>query len=177
MKTIFFSLLLALVILFSGISAIAGASLMTYDLYSGGPNFMHGFEIFCFGSILFFTASTAYIATKILAGTDTLVDVMTSYFNNEIKQQQQNNENPLQNLLGGLKNIPGVETTIKIAKMDEDGNITPINDEDNNFPEDFMKNHNEMVSKLLGDFSGKSPKKKKKLEDMTIDELKETRFC
>ena len=168
MKSVFFSMLLALLILFLAISAVAGLGMMVVDFYTGGGKMMQGFEVFTLGAILFFVCSTAYIVTKILASTEVIVDTLTKFVEHEISKTK---INPLQSLFGGLGSMafPG-QTTIKIGSIDEDGNITPLDETKFSSKDDFIKYRNSILSEAFGQ---KPADIKKKLEDMTIEELKE----
>lgn len=166
MRAIFFAAFLALLILFAAASAIFGAGIMINDLYTSGSNFMQGFQIFCLGSILFLVAVTSYIITKVLNNTEILADALAKIVANEINKSMEN-INPLQALFGQMGNMPPGMGTIKVARMDEDGNITPMG-ESNFSSEELMKHRNEILAKAFG---YKPENVKKKFEDMTLDEL------
>lgn len=162
MKTIFFSLTLALIVLFAGISTIFGSAIMAYDLYSGGPNFMQGFIVFCLGATLFFSASIAYIVTKTFNNTDTISDSLIKLleFLNESNQPP---ANPLQDLFSKFgMGMPGLNGTIKTSIMNEDGTITPLGEKT------FSSNQerDDIIFKAMGTRPGM-----KDFKDMTIPEL------
>jgi len=169
MKSIFFAIMMALIILFSGITALAGVGMMVIDIATSGHNLIKGFEVFSLSMILLFVTITSYITTKILTGTDVLVDVMTRFLDNEISKSNKNPiNNSIQSLfsnLGGLGGFQGT-TSIQIGKMDEDGNITPMDEQTFHSTEEFMKHRDEILAKAFKNNS-------KKLEDMTINELRE----
>lgn len=164
MKSIFAALILALIVLFSGVSAIFGLGIMVYDLYSGGNEFMHGFTVFCLGAILFFTSTVAYIASKILTNTDIIADSMIKFIENEMQKEVE--QNPLQALFGKM-GLPGMGSgSIKMARMDEDGNITPLGEKTFGSHEEMIKHRDELLHKAFGFKSDK-----KKIQDMTLEEL------
>lgn len=170
MKTILFAISLALLVLFSAISAFVGAGIMIYDLYSGGSNFMQGFNIFCLGSILFLVSVTSYMITKTLTNTEILADVMSKYIANEMAKEMKVNINPLQQLFGGGF-PPGMNMgtgSIKLSSIDKDGNITPLGEREFNNPEELLKYRNEILNKAFGAKPGK-----KQIQDMSTEELKE----
>jgi hypothetical protein len=174
MKTLFFAASLALLVLFSFVGIIVGAGTMIYDLYSSGPNFMQGFTIFSLSSILFLVSVTAFIATKILTNTEIMADVMAKFVAHEMKKEMSGGGNPLQQFLqnlgmgGGFPGMPNISGSIKMASVDEDGNITPLGEKEFKNPEEFLKYRNEILQKAFG----KNPTKtKKKFEEMSIQEL------
>ena len=167
MRAIFFAALLALLILFAAVSALFGGGIMVNALYTSGPNFMQGFQIFCLGSILFLIAVTSYIVTKILTNTEFLAEVLTKMVAKEINKAE-GNINPLQAMFGQMGNMPPGMGTFKVARMDEDGNITPIGESKFSTPEELMKHRHEILAKAFG---YKPENVKKKFEDMTLAEL------
>lgn len=159
MKNIFFALILFAVILFSGLAAIAGASIMTYDLYSGGPNFMKGFTIFCLGSILFLATIISYSLSKLITNNELLTDTMIKFVENEIDKVQAQAPNAF-GPNGGIP-FPFGSSTMTF-------NIDPANPESGSgITENFSSKN------LMDVFFGgmKPPVEQKKLEDMTIEEL------
>jgi len=172
MKSIFFAIMMALIILFSGITALTGVGMMVIDIATNGHNLIKGFEVFSLSMILLFVTITSYITTKILTGTDVLVDVMTRFLDNEISKSNKNPiNNSIQSLfsnLGGLGGFQGT-TSIQIGKMDEDGNITPMDEQTFSSTEEFMKHRDEILAKAFGH---KPTEVKKKLADMSVEELK-----
>lgn len=165
MKSLFFALLLAVMVFCAGATAVVGFGIMIWDLYSGGPNFMTGFNVFFLGAILFFVSTTSYIITKVLTNTEILSDVMSRFLANEM--QKGPNQNPLQNLFSQM-GFPGATTSIKVARMDEDGNITPMSEADFDSADEMLKHRDEILSKLFGN----NPiERKKKIQEMTIEEL------
>lgn len=147
--------ILSIIILSAG-SALVGAGTMVYNFYLGTP-ILNGFIVFCLGSILFISIIIAYMVSKVMTSTTVMVDVLENLLNNEIEKKT-DNTNPFSSLLNGL----GASiTSIKIGKIDEDGNITSIGDQSVSGLEEVMKNLNLNVNPIT----------EKKLEDMTIKEL------
>ncbi len=172
MKNIFFALSLTVIMLFSFVAAVAGAGIMAYDAYSGGPNFTHGFNVFCLGTILFFVTISSYMITKILTSTSIIADVMTKFIEHEMTKTVNQPENPFTKLFGGLGNngLPGFGATgtLSISSLDEDGTITPLGETNFTNAEDLIKNRDEILNRAFGPKSGIQ---KKDINDMTIDEL------
>lgn len=165
MKSLVFALTLALVVIFSFISSLVGIGIMIYDLYSGGSQFMHGFTVFSLSAILFFAATTAYIVTKILNNTDILADSMVKFLEHEMDKEVPV-INPIDALFGKM-GLPGMGAgSIKMASMDEDGNITPLGEKTFNSHEEMVKHRDELLSKAFGFKSDK-----KKIQDMSLEEL------
>lgn len=159
MKNIFFALILFAVILFSGIAAITGASIMVYNLYSSGPNIMTGFTIFCLGSILFLATIIAYSLSKLITNNELLTDTMIKFVEHEIdKVQGPNAFGP-----NGGMHFPFETRTITF-------NTDPTNLEAGS---GSGSTENFTGKNLMDVFFGgmKPPIEKKKLEDMTIEEL------
>jgi hypothetical protein len=168
MKSLVFAITLAFVVLFSAVSTLVGASIMVYNLYTGGPGFMHGFEVFCLSAILFFTSTTAYIATKILTNTDVIADSMIKFFEHEMRKEEVG-MNPLQALFGKM-GLPGMGAgSIKMARMDEDGNITPLGEKTVSSPEELIKHRDELLFKAFGAKPGKKDIKEMSLEELEIE--------
>jgi hypothetical protein len=167
MKSIFAALTLALIVLFSGISAIFGIGIMAYDLYSGGDEFMRGFTIFCMGATLFFAATVAFIVTKILTNTDVIATSMVKFFEHEIEKEE-TKINPMQAFFGRMGLPEMGNGSIKIATLDEDGNITPVGEKTFTSHEEMIKHRDELLANAFG---YKPEKAKTKFEDMTLAEL------
>jgi len=163
MKSILFALTLALIVLFSGIAAIFGVGIMAYDLYSGGPNFMKGFTVFCLSTTLFFSTTVAYMITKIITNTDTIAESLIRLV--EHVEQNQQPINPLQALLGkfGIQSMTG-PGTIKTSIFKSDGTITPLEEKTFN----SNKERDEIILKAFSSKPGK-----KSIHEMTITELKD----
>ncbi len=151
MKNIFFALILFAVILFSGIAAITGASIMVYNLYSSGPNIMTGFIIFCLGSILFLATVIAYSLSKLITNNELLTDTMIKFVEHEIDKIQV----PPPNAFGPNGGIPFPFDTRTIT-----------------FNTDSVSGDSGNTGNLMDIFFGSmKPPVEKKLEDMTIEEL------
>ena len=74
--------------------------------------------------------------------------------------------NPLLNL---FKNFGGMgPTTINVSSIDENGNVSPLVTKTFDNPEDFLKHRDEIFAKAFGT---KPDDAKKKIDDMTIEEL------
>lgn len=175
MRTIFFALSLALLILFAAAGMVIGAGIMIYDLYSDGPNFMQGFTVFSLSSILFLVSITSFIVSKVLTNTEVIADVLSRFMAHEMKKELAAGGNPLHQLFqnlgmgGGFPGMPGqMKGSIKMTGMDEDGNIIPLGEREFNSPEEFIKHRNEILANAFGKHPGGA---KKKFEDMTIQEL------
>jgi hypothetical protein len=161
MRALIFAALLGLTLIFSLASAVFGVFIMFSSITNSSADLMQGFTIFCLGTILFFVTSIAYIVTKILTNTDVLTDVLT-----KMLLREQNNAqpvNPFQALFGH-----GGMGTIKVAGVDENGNITPMGESQFNSTEDLLKQRNDILAKAFG---WKPETSKKKFEDMTMTEL------
>jgi hypothetical protein len=172
MKTLAFAITLLLTVVFSIISAAVGLGIMAYDLYSGGSQFMHGFTVFSLGAILFFVSTTAYIATKILTNTDILADSMIKFFEHEMgKEEAGLGMNPLQALFGKMgMGLPGMGAgSIKMARMDEDGNITPLGEKTFSSHEELIKHRDELLQKAFGAKPGKKDIKEMSLEELEVE--------
>lgn len=146
----------SLIILSAG-AALFGAGIMAYSLYSG-TNLLTGFIIFCLGSILFSSIVIAYMVSKILTSTTVMVDALENLVVNEIEKHT--NINPFSALFNNVGGMPTI-SSIKIARMDEEGNMTSLDDQDQN------------LSGLEGIIKSLSvnPIVEKTLEEMTIEEL------
>jgi hypothetical protein len=168
MRTIIAALAIAGIILGSIVGAFTGAGIMIYDIYSDGPNFMKGFELFSLSSILLLVTVSAYMLTKVLTASEVMANIMGKYLQNEmVKEIEKNIANPQTNPLAaffGMGNFPG-QGTIKMATMDEHGNIVPLGERTFSSPEELIKHRNDILNNAFGN----APKK---LEDMTIEELK-----
>lgn len=126
---------------------------------------MHGFTVFTLSAILFFASTTAYIVTKILTNTDILADSMVKFLEHEMDKED-SGVNPLQALFGKM-GLPGMGAgSIKMARMDEDGNITPLGEKSFSSPEELIKHRDELLAKAFG-----SKPDKKKIQDMSLEEL------
>ena len=86
-----------------------------------------------------------------------MVEVLDNLVSNEINKQQANKQNPFTAMFNGLSGIPGI-TSIKLAKMDEEGNIHSVSDANPSNLGDVIRS----LTTLPGG---------KKLEDMNVDEL------
>lgn len=158
MKTFLSAAILFSIILFSAISSLVGAGIMVYSLYAGNSSFFTGFITCCLGAILFLSTMTVYMVSKILSSSSVIVEVLDNLVSNEINKQSAQSNNPFQSMFNGLSGMPGI-TSIKVAKMDEDGNIQSVSDSNVSGLEEVLKS---LTAGIKGE---------KKLEDMTIEEL------
>ena len=154
MKNLIASLFIITIIFLSAGAALFGLSTMIYNLYSG-TNLLTGFIVFSLGSILFALLSIAYMISKILTSTAVTVDILENIFKNKIEKDL-NNKNTLSDLFNKFgANI----TEIKIAKIDEEGNLSSV--ENQNIP-GLVELIKELNNGPIGEI---------KLEDMNIEEL------
>lgn len=163
MKKILASMAIGLTLFLSAATIISGLCLMGDYLINGGSRGMQGFELFSLGAILFIVILSGYMLSKILSYTEVMVDTLTTLVDHTISKSGPNPINPLEALFGQM-GLPG-SGTIKMAKMDEDGNIIPFMSKEFNNKEEFIKHRDEILSKALGGTN------KKKVEDMTLEEL------
>ena len=158
MKAILFALTLGVIIIFSAICSLTGAGIMIHDLIVPGPNFMMGFNIFCLSTILFFVTITSYIVTKVLTTSELMADVLTSLVENELAKSQKNS-NPIQTMLNNMGfSGPGSGTSVQIARIEKDGTVTPITDDN------IIKKRDEILNQFFGAKPGK-----KDIKDMTLE--------
>lgn len=155
-------------ILCSVIGIITGFGMMIYDIFVSHTGLGQDFMIFAISTTMFLTTVVAYIATKILARTDALTEVIIKYFQNEmLKEAKQhmpsgNPFSPLMNLFQG-QGFPG-PGTVSISSMDENGNIIPLGEKTFSSHEELIKHRNEILQKHFGSVN-------KDLKDMSIEEL------
>lgn len=166
MKKLISSIILGSILMFSVVVAVMGALLMTDSFFNHGASGMKGFQMFCLGTILFVVILSGYMLSRILSYTEVIVDTLTTLVEHTLnKAQTSQSLNPLQALFGNL-GLPG-SGTIKMATLDEDGKVVPFMEKEFNNHEEFIKHRDELLSKA---FSGNN---KKKVEDMTLEELQE----
>ena len=163
-------------ILFSIIAELAGLYIMIHDAVDGGGEFMKGFTLFSLGTIMFICTSIAYLVTKAIANTEKIADALADLISHTIDKEAQaaggfnpSGINPLMDL---FKQFPGSNigsTTINVSSIDEEGNISPMMTKTFDNPEEFLKHRDEIFAKAFGT----QPKDaKKKIDDMSIEELK-----
>lgn len=160
-----------ILILFSAVTAIAGAVMMTTTLFTGNGQFIQGLEVFFLGSISFTATLIAYVSTKVLRNTDIIADALTDV----LEDMDKKSSHPLANLFGGLGGHGGfpppfpTSGTMRMARMDKEGNIIPMGEKDFNNPEEFLKFRDELINNAMNK-SGKKP-----VNEMSMEELENER--
>lgn len=167
MKNFFVTILIGSVLLISFLASITGVVLISKSMINGTP-LMEGFQVFALGIIMFTVLLSGYMISKILSYTELISDTLTNLLEHTLKDTKNPSFNPMEALFGP-GGLPG-SGTIKMARMEEDGTITPYFEKEFNNQEEFIKHRNELLSKALGNQPDGS---KKKVEDMSLDELKE----
>lgn len=99
MKTTVTAASLALLLIFAFFAEAAGAFIMVYDIYTGGPNFMKGFTMFGLGAILFLSCVTCFAVLKNLSLTEAIAQHLYT-------QATSNRVNPLQALFSNFSSMP-----------------------------------------------------------------------
>jgi len=166
--------------MFSLIAEVAGVYYMIDSSINNTGEFMRGFTLFSLGAILFITTSIAYLVTKAIANTEKIADSLTKLMEYFIEKDSTervrsslfppNSKNPLMDL---FKDFPGGQfgsTTVNISAIDEDGNVSPLTTKSFDNIEDFFKHRDEIIAEAFGT---KPKDVKKKLDEMSIEELKE----
>ncbi len=158
-----------LVVLLSGATAVSGMFMMISSLVTGHEGFLQGLQLFFLGFIAFTATAIAYSAMKILKNTDIIANALADTL--EEMGRQKFNSNPLNNLFGGGMGIPGFPDmptmgTIRMAKMDKDGNITPIGEKEFKTHEEFLKYRDDLINNAIQGKDGK-----KTVSEMSLEEL------
>lgn len=158
-----------LIVLLAGSAAVGGIVIMISSLITGHEGFLQGMELFFLGFISFTVTAIAYSAMKILKNTDIIADALAKTLDELDRQKFQSN--PLQNLFAGGLGIPGFPEmpttgTIRMAKMDKDGTITPIGEKEFNSHEEFLKYRDDLINNAIQGKDGK-----KTVAEMTLEEL------
>lgn len=179
-KSILSILFISSLLLFSIITAVSGAFIMIANAINHSYDFMTGFTLFSLGTILFISISITYLITKanqnlnLIAGA--LADLINHTLNKEAAQSQSSfnqfpNPQQLMDLLKGkIQGGNFGSTTLNVSSIDEQGNISPIVTKTFDSPEDFLKHRDEIFARAFG---AKPDEVKKKIDEMSIDELKE----
>lgn len=175
-KTLASMLFITSLLLFAFIAEIAGVYIMVHDVITGGNEFMKGFTLFSLGTLIFICTSIAYLVTKTIANTEKIANALADLIDHTLDKEAQAAGgfkmpgNPLMDL---FKKFPGMNmgsTTINVSSIDEEGNISPMMTKTFDNPEDFLKHRDEIFAKAFGT----QPKDaKKKIDDMSIEELQE----
>lgn len=166
MKYIFAALTLGFVLLASFAASITGFGIMIADVINYTDNFFQGFLIFSLGTIMFFVTIAAYQQVQILTNTKIIAQALAEYMEHQMKMNSMGQGNPLASLFSGGFPMSG---TMKMARIDESGNIVPFMEKNFNSPEEFLKYRNELLSKAFG---YKPEEAEKKLEELSVEELK-----
>jgi len=158
-----------LVVLLSSITAISGIFIMISSLITGHEGFLQGLQLFFLGFISFTATAIAYSAMKILKNTEIIANALADTLDEMNNQKYQSN--PLQSLFNGGMGIPGFPDiptagTIRMAKMDKDGNITPIGEKEFKTHEEFLKYRDDLINNAIQGKDGK-----KTVNEMTLEEL------
>lgn len=168
MKNILFLIIVSLATVVSAAAAITGISIMTYNIIHSGPNFFMGFEAFSLGIIMASALAILFYVTKI----STMLSVMAETLSDTIMFLLEKNEheskmtqiNPFKSFLDNFKG------SVQIGAIDQDGQIKPLGGGAFNSVEEFLAQRDS----ILGNMFGIKPEEvKKKLEDMSVDELKQ----
>lgn len=167
MKYIFAALTLGFVLLASLVASVTGVVIMIADLINHTDNFFQGFITFSLGTILFFVTIAAYQQVQILNNTKIIAQALAEYMEHQMKMSSMGQSNPFASLFNGGFPMSG---TMKMARIDESGNIVPFMEKNFNSPEEFLKYRNELLSKAFG---YKPEETEKKLEELSVDELKQ----
>lgn len=160
MKTLFYLVMSLLTLVSSIVGTIVGMCMMAYQIYTGKYEFLPAYTTMALSLVLFLVTVTAYMITKVMTSTEIIAESLIKLIQMDSGIAPQN---PLGALFGGLVNGPG---TIQVSKMDDDGKLVPFAEKQFSTPEEFIKYRNELVAKALSKDGGK-----KKLEDMSIEEL------
>ena len=138
-------------------------------------DFMTGFTLFSLGTILFISISITYLITKANQNLNIIADLINHTLKKDAIDSTKGvfnvSGNPLMDLLKG--NFPGGgfgSTTINVSSIDEQGNISPMLTKTFGSPEEFLKQRDEIFARAFGT---KPDEVKKKIDEMSIDELKE----
>jgi hypothetical protein len=167
MKYLFAILAMGLVMLGSFAASITGIVFMVSDLVTHNGNFFQGFQIFALGTILLMATIAAYTQAQILNNTKIIGEALAEYMTHQMNKEQAGGGLPnLASILGGGFPMHGM---LKMSRMDENGNIVPFMEKEFNSPEEFIKYRNEILTKAFG---FKPEETEKKLEEMSIEELK-----
>ena len=158
-----------MLIIFSAGTAIVGAFMMISSLISGNANFLKGLEVFFLGSISFTVTMVAYTATKVLRNTDILAECMADTL--DALDRQQGAKSSLMDILGrgGFPPPFPFNGTVRMAKMDKDGNITPVGEREFGSHEEFLKFRDELINNAMNK-NGKKP-----VSEMSLEELENER--
>lgn len=162
-------------ILFSASMAGYGIYTMISDLFNGG-DIGRGFLFFSLGTIIIGVSAILYTLGAVL---ENLKNINTSLIPMILQGQGGNNKpaNPFEDLLNQIKSQVGrnpdmpdfpLSGSMTIAKMNEDGTITPLEKREFSSPEEMRQFRDEMLKKAFAN-------KNKKLEDMSVQELESER--
>lgn len=165
-------------ILFSLIADVAGIYVMVSSAINHTDNFMTGFTLFSFGTLLFLAISIAYLVTKANENLNLIANTLADFIDHTLDKEAAEAtggfkvpSNPLMDLLKGK--FPGGtfgSTTINVSSVDEEGNISPMITKTFDSPEEFFKHRDEIIAQAFGT----QPKDvKKQIDEMTIEELQE----
>lgn len=161
MKTALTIIMSLLTLTSSIVGTIVGLLMMTYQLYTGKYEFLPAYTTMVISLVLFIVTVIAYMITKVMTSTEIIAESLIKLVELESDNAPQNS---LDALFGGLMSGPG---TIQVSHINEDGKMTPFEEKQFSTPEEFINYRNELVVKALSKDGGK-----KRLEDMSIDELK-----
>lgn len=173
MKKIIFFLSITAGLFTTAIISLIGFASFIYKVWHG-QDYMESFQLFSLSAILCITSITAYIVIKILTSTELIGDILQKFFELHIHKNDPKPKDPdIMNLIQGLFSggLPDVNVTgrISVSSFDNDGNETSLGDKSFNNQNEFIKYRNELLGK---DFRFTQKDMSKKLENMSIEELK-----
>jgi hypothetical protein len=162
-------------VLFSASMSVYGIYSMISDAFNNG-DIGRGFLFFSLGTILIGVAAILYTLGAVL---ENLKSINTSLIPMILQGQGGGQpKNPFEDLMNQIKNqvdrntgIPKdfpLSGSMTIAKMNEDGTITPLEKREFSSPEEMRQFRDEMLNKAFAN-------KNKKLEDMSVQELEAER--
>jgi len=151
------------------------ASMASYGVYTMVSDALHGSDIgrgFLFFSLGILIIGVAAILYTLGAVLNNLKDMNLNLIPLLMQGKGEQPQNPLADLFNHFKNnmdrneMPDfpLSGSMTIAKMNEDGSITPLEKREFSSPEEMHQFRDEMLKKAFA-------KKDKKLEDMSIQEL------
>lgn len=125
-----------------------------------------GLELFFLGSTSLSVTLIAYTVVRILSNTQLIAESLTSVL--ESMEESPAKQNYLGSLFGGFP----MGGTMKVSRLDKDGNIHDVGEKEFTNHEDFIKFRDELIKDAIGDKFGKKP-----AAEMTIEELDKERVA
>lgn len=166
LKNLFTIVAILFIFVVSAGAAVVGLGEMIVSLVTHNNEFKSGLELFLLGTITFIITLVAYVVGKILDNTQIIAKTLADVLDNMDSGPQP--MSPFSEMFGGGFPFTG---SVKVAKIDKDGNITSLGENEFHSKEEFIKFRNEFINKAMGKDN------KKQISDMTLEELESERIA